>query len=85
MIIQIEIELNKQWIINDSKEIIGETNFVISKKFLLTHCNKCPNYDKREDIENFLKTYIPEEDGQYLYNLAKNTGNLIEDIGEVLY
>lgn len=85
MTIQKEYELNRKWITDNIGENIGETIFVISEDFLLLHWEECPNYSKEENIENFLETYIPEEDGQYLYKLAKDTGNLIEDIGEIFY
>lgn len=85
MTMQKEYKLNRKWITDNIGENIGETNFVITEEFLLEHGKECPNYDDEENIENFLETYVPEEDGQYLYNLAKNTGSLIEDIGEVFY
>lgn len=85
MVIHKEYELNRKWITDNIRKTIGETNFVISEDFLLSHWKECPNSNNEENIENFLEVYVPEEDGQYLYKLAKDTGNLIEDIGEVLY
>lgn len=85
MTIQKEYQFNRKWIVDDTGENVGEINFVITEEFLLLHWKECPNYNSEENIEDFLETYVPEEDGQCLYSLAKNTGNLIEDIGEVLY
>lgn len=76
-----EYELNRGWITDSDGETIGETNFVISANFLLSHWKECPNYNAEDDIEEFLATYVPEEDGQYLYEQAKATGNLVQDIG----
>lgn len=85
MIMQKEYELNRKWITDNIGENIGETNFIISEDFLLSHWKECPNYSMEDNIENFLETYVPEEDGLYLYKLAKDTGNLIEDIGKIFY
>nr|DAJ60416.1 MAG TPA: hypothetical protein [Caudoviricetes sp.] len=85
MTIRKEYELNRKWVTDDIGENVGETNFVITEEFLLLHWKECPNYNNEENIEDFLETYVPEEDGQYLYDLVKDTGNLIEDIGQVLY
>ena len=58
---------------DDTREVVGETNFVIPEAFLLSHWKECPICGQEED------------DGQYLYDLAKKSGNLIEDIGKNLY
>lgn len=78
MVIQKEYELNRKWIVDNTGEIIGETNFIVSEDFLLSHWKECPNYDNEENIDDFLETYVPEEDGQYLYNLTKETKSLCE-------
>lgn len=82
---QKQYELNRNWIIDDTGEVVGETNFVISEAFLLSHWKECPICGQEENVEDFLEAYVPEDDGQYLYDLAKKSGNLIEDIGKNLY
>lgn len=46
---------------------------------------ECPICGQEENVEDFLEAYVPEDDGQYLYDLAKKSQNLIEDIGKNLY
>lgn len=70
---------------DDTGEVMGETNFVISEAFLLSHWKECPICGQEENVEDFLEAYVPEDDGQYLYDLAKKSGNLIEDIGKNSY
>jgi len=70
---------------DDTGEVVGETNFVISEAFLLLHWKECPICGQEENVEDFLEAYVPEDDGQYLYDLAKKSQNLIEDIGKNLY
>ena len=70
---------------DDTREVVGETNFVVSEAFLLSHWKECPICGQEENVEDFLEAYVPEDDGQYLYDLAKKSQNLIEDIGENLY
>lgn len=57
---------------DDTGEVMGETNFVISEAFLLSHWKECPICGQEENVEDFLEAYVPEDDGQYLYDLAKN-------------
>lgn len=74
-----EYELNRKWITDDNDENIAVTSFVVSHKFVKDNYKNCPN--KYDSLEEFLEAYVPEEDGQYLFKLAVNTKNLIEDLG----
>lgn len=81
-----EIELNRCWLYgSDDDEPIGETNFVVSELFVKENYKNCPNAEENDSYDEFLETYVPEEDGQFLYELAKEKNHIIEDIGENYY
>ena len=82
--INIEIELNRGWLTDKDGFEYGETNFVVPESFARANYKDCPGY-RGEDFDDFLNIYEPETDGQFLYELAKKTDNIIEDLGEVAY
>ena len=46
---QKQYELNRSWIMDDTGEVVGETNFVISEAFLLSHWKECPICGQEEN------------------------------------
>ena len=88
--IEFEHELNRGWIIDEkTEEIIGETNFVVSTKWLAEAFNELNNENKfirkYDDFDDFEETYEPETDGELLYQKAVADGVLKEDLGVVMY
>ena len=79
-----QIELNRAWIYDNKHETIGETNFVVSEEFIKKVFEETYSADY-DDVEEFLDIYVPEEDGDYIYQRALKENEIIEDIGEVLY
>lgn len=67
---------------DDTGEVVGETNFVISETFLLSHWKECPICGQEENVEDFLEAYVPEDDGQYLYdNQPPHTRDFSRELG----
>jgi len=84
MFMEFEYELNRAWIYGEDDEPIGETNFVVNAGFLKS-VYESEFHDEYDTFEDFLEAYVPEEDGQRVYELAVSSGKLVEDFGEVLY
>lgn len=84
MKIEFEIELNKKWIYDNNGETIGETNFVVSYKWLHDLFNKY-YAEKYESMEDFLDAYDPECEGEFIYTKAKEDNAIKEDLGIVMY
>ena len=75
--ISYEYELNRGWLYDENDEVIGETNFVVSAEFVEKMYSQ--RFRKMyETLEIFLEAYIPEEDGEYIYQKAKENEKLIE-------
>lgn len=74
--ITIEYTLNKKYIYDEDGEVIGEENFTVPFDWL---DNLYKEYfkDKYSSFEDFLKCYIPEEDGEFIYNKAVEEDVLI--------
>ena len=89
--INMEIELNRGWILDEDEEEIGETNFVVSLDFLKELWSREEvrkefglSYEE-DDFSSFLDWYDPDVEGQIIYDIAKREGKLVEDIGVVMY
>ena len=89
MKINFEYELNRAWINDKYGEPIGETNFVVSTKWLNEAFNELNNggkfIRKYDDFNDFIETYEPETDGELIYRKALVEGVLVEDLGTVMY
>lgn len=87
--IEFEHELNRKWIYDNEKEIIGETNFIVPTHWLKEVFNELNN-DKKfvceyDDFEDFEKSYVPETDGELIYQKAIVDNVLKEDLGITMY
>lgn len=72
-----ELELNREWLCkDDSDEPYAEKNFVISQEWFLSIFNELFG---EQDINIFLDCYVPEEDGEKLYQRAKLECEIIEE------
>lgn len=80
---EFELELNRAWIYDDEEEdIVGEKNFVVSAVWLILNINEIipgANIGNAEDFDKFLDCYVPEEDGEAIYEAAKRMGKIIEE------
>lgn len=84
MIINVEYELNREWIYDDEEEPIGETNFVVPAGWLMELFNR-EYADKHNSLDEFLDVYEPEIDGELIYKKAIEDGVLVGDFGVVMY
>lgn len=85
MKINVEFELNRAWIIDEETEDeIGETNFVVSAKWMKKLFDKV-YADRYNSLDEFLDVYEPEVDGEFIYREAIKDGALVEDFGVVMY
>lgn len=88
MIIECEHELNRGWIY-DEEEIIGETNFIVPTNWLKETFDNLNNDNQficyYDNLNDFLRTYEPETDGELIYQNAIADGVLKEDLGVVIY
>lgn len=89
--INMEIELNRGWILDEDEEEIGETNFVVSLDYLKELWSReevrkelGSSYEE-DDFSSFLDWYDPDVEGQIIYDIAKKEGKIVEDIGVVMY
>lgn len=73
----VEFTLNKKYTYNEDGEIIGEDNFVVPSNWLYETFKNEYLKDKYETFGNFLDCYIPEEDGEFIYNKAVKDNVLI--------
>ena len=77
-IIEVQFELNRAWIYNDTcDDPVGEKNFVISKKYFLSIFPKL--FPLEKDIDRFLDVYEPETDGEKIYQQAVRDGQIIDE------
>ena len=76
--VAVEIMLNRGWIYDDEGNEIGETNFVVTNKYLQGIFKEC-YADNYPSISDFLLTYTPEIEGQEIYSRALADGEVIED------
>lgn len=83
MIINIEYELNREYIYDEEGEVIGETNFVVPAGWLIELYNKT-YANKYNSLEEFLDVYEPETDGEFIYQQAVKDDVIIEDFGVVM-
>lgn len=68
--LEVEYELNRKWILDEETgEPIGETNFVVPGDWLAELFNE-EFSDRYSDFENFLGTYVPETEGEYIRQKA---------------
>ena len=78
-----QLELNRAWIYDDEdEEIVGEKNFVVPAVWLILNINEIvPGVDigNEDDFDDFLGYYVPEEDGEAIYEAAKRMGKIIEE------
>ena len=84
MKINVEYELNREWILDEEYEPIGETNFVVSGQWLKQLLDK-HFADEYKSLKEFLEVYEPETEGEFIYQEAIKEGVLIEDLGIVMY
>lgn len=74
----IELELNREWIYgSELDEPIGERNFVIGLEYFKSIFPEL--FPERTDIDEFLKIYVPEEDGEKIYQRALRDNALIDE------
>lgn len=81
---KIEFELNNKWITNDENNIIGEANFVVADKFLID-LYFIYFKDRFTCLKDLIDLYIPEIEGEFIYQVAKITNNLISDLQVNMY
>ena len=82
---KVEFELNRGWVIDEeTEEEIGETNYVVPKKWLKELFDKI-YADKYSSFDEFIDVYEPEIDGELIYQQAVNDGVLVEDLGVKMY
>lgn len=85
MKINVEFELNREWIIDEeTEEEIGETNFVVPAKWMKELFDKT-YADEYDSLDEFIDVYEPEVDGEFIYQQAIKDGVLVEDLGVVMY
>lgn len=85
MIVNVEFELNREWIYDEeTEEEIGETNFVVPARWMKKLFDKT-YADKYDSLDEFLDVYEPEVDGEFIYQQAIKDGVLVEDLGIVMY
>ena len=84
MKVEFEYELNREWIYNDDEDVIGETNFVVPAEWLRElYENKYTEI--YSSFDDFLDSYEPEVDGEFIYQEAIKQKILKEDLGIVMY
>lgn len=76
----LEIKLNRGWIIDEVDGIVGETNYIVPATLV---CDIWLNYysDEFLTFSDFIKNYKPEKEGKKIYNLALAENQIIKDIG----
>ena len=72
-----EFTLNKKYTYDDNGEVIDEDLFVVPANWLYETFKNEYLKDKYETFGNFLDCYIPEEDGEFIYNKAVEEDVLI--------
>lgn len=76
-----ELELNRGYMYDADGEPIAETIYVVSYFFANKIYNKYLKEKWKLSFEDFLDAYVPEEDGLFIYEKAKEQKALIEDLG----
>jgi hypothetical protein len=76
-----ELELNRGYMYEADGEPIAETIYVVSYFFANKIYNKYLKEKWKLSFEDFLDAYVPEEDGLFIYEKAKEQKALIEDLG----
>lgn len=77
--IECQLELNRKWLRHkEGDEPYGELNFVISQPLFVQIYTDHFVMDW-DDAEAFLSAYVPEEDGEKIYQIAKAQGAIIEE------
>lgn len=79
-----EHELNRGWIYDEDGEIMGEINFVVPTKWLGEVFDKYFS-SVHNNIDVWLDTYVPEEDGEFIYQKAIEDNVLVKDLGSIYY
>lgn len=79
MTMKVEIVLNRAWIYGNGiyEEPTGEKNFVLDAGYLKEIFESL--FLSETDFDDFLDTYVPEEDGEKIYQRAKKDGKIIEE------
>ena len=89
MSITIEFELNRAWVYDENKSIIGETNFIVPAEWLVNTFNKLNSENKFvckfANFEDFVDSYEPEIDGELIYQYAIKDDVLKENLGITMY
>ena len=81
MLSKLELELNRKWLYNEEGDEIGETLFVVPYKWLMSIYQE--HFSERYiSFEEFLNVYIPEEEGEFVYQKSIEDKTIIKDIGE---
>ena len=80
MKIKVEYELNREWILDEEGEAIGETNFVVGGQWLKKLFDE-HFANEYESLSEFLDVYEPETEGEFIYKTAIKDDVLIEDLG----
>lgn len=84
MKIECEYELNRAWVLdNKTGNVIGETNFIVDSKWLKDLYNN-EFADKYLNFNDFIETYEPEVDGEFVYQKAIKDNVLEKDLGIVM-
>ena len=84
MYMKFEYELNRAWIYDEERDVIGETNFIVPADWLKELYDK-EFSDKYINFELFLEAYEPKVDGGFIYQKALEDNVLVEDPGIVYY
>ena len=84
MIMNIEFELNRAWVLDEAEEVIGETNFAVPAGWLKELYDKT-YASEYNSLDEFLEVYDPETEGKYIYDAAIRDNVLVEDFGVVMY
>lgn len=76
------IILNRRWLYDNDDEEVGEVNFEVDAAWLKEYWEQ--NFkDDGTTYSDFLDVYVPETDGEQIYQAARVAGKLISDIGPV--
>ena len=77
----LELELNRKWLYDKEGNEIGETLFVVPCEWLTDVYNEYFK-ERYDSFEEFLNVYIPEEEGEFIYQKSIEDKVIIEDVGE---
>ena len=93
MNINYEYELNREFILDEDDEPIGEVNFIVPagwlEKLFDTYYanNNIPDglFNAYNSFDDFIDCYEPESDGEFVYQKAIEEDILIADLGVGMY